>query len=81
MTLELVSIYDEKEINMADVVSGIFLNQARAEKMDNTKQGQWYSLFLNGKESEADDYINRVNVIKKKNKKEAEDIIRWNVIR
>ena len=66
---------------MADVVSGIFLNQARAEKMDNTKQGQWYSLFLNGKESEADDYINRVNVIKKKNKKEAEDIIRWNVIR
>jgi hypothetical protein len=81
LTLELVSIYDEKEINMADVVSGIFLNQARAEKMDNTKQGQWYSLFLNGKESEADDYINRVNVIKKKNKKEAEDIIRWNVIR
>jgi len=49
LTLELVTISDEKDINMADVVSGIFLNQARAEKMEIVKQGQWYSLFLSGK--------------------------------
>jgi hypothetical protein len=47
-------------IKASDASSQVLLNQLKIQNMEILKEGQWYSLIVSGKMTEAKEYLTRM---------------------
>lgn len=76
MTVSLVSFANTSRISQENIEDALLLNQLHMQRMNVLKQGQWYSLVLNGFNKLAEDYSVRIGALKKK-KIEDKDFFVW----